>query len=324
IEVARSNTGIFISQRKYVLDLLDETGMLDCSKPLETPMDPNQKLMIDDGDVEDPMKNLSFVGKLNYLIVTHPYIAFPVSVVSQFLSSPRSSHWDVVIRILRYFKGSPGRGLLHCDQHHRVEGFSDADWTGSPSDRRFTTGYCVFVGGNLVSWKSKKQSVVTRSSVESEYRAMANVTCELMWTRQLLSELGFGDPSPMQLWCDNQAAIHIGSNPVFHKRTKHIEVDYHFIREKLQQKLISTDFVKTAKQLADVFTKSLGNGRIKTICNKLGIYGMYAPTRGGVLDKDKLGLRVNYSLYQVVLHYKYNVISVVLTSFWSDTFISDF
>ncbi|GAV71585.1 hypothetical protein CFOL_v3_15075, partial [Cephalotus follicularis] len=217
------------------------------------------------------------VGKLNYLTVIRPDLVFPVSVVSQFLSSPRSSHWDDVIRILRYLKGSPGRGLLYCDHgHYWVEGFSDADWAESPYDRRSTTGYCVFVGGSLVSWKSKKRSVVARSSAESEYIAMANVTCELMWIRQLLSELGFGDPSHMQLWCDNQAAIHIASNPVFHERTKHIEVDCHFIREKLQQKLISTNFVRIAEQFVDLFTKSLGSGRIKTLCNKLGMYDMYA------------------------------------------------
>ncbi|GAV57180.1 hypothetical protein CFOL_v3_00718 [Cephalotus follicularis] len=188
-----------MSQRKYVHDLLDETGMLG-SKPLDTPTDPNLKLVVDDGDVlEDPDKYRILVGKLNYLSVTRTNIAFPVSVVSQFLSSPWSSHWDAAIRILRYIKGSPGRGLLYCDHgNYRVEGFPDVDWAG------------------------------------------------------------------------------------------HIEVDCHFVREKLQQKLILTNFVRTAEQLAYVCTNSLCSGRIKTICNKLGMYDMYAPARGGVLDKDKL------------------------------------
>ncbi|GAV89462.1 hypothetical protein CFOL_v3_32877, partial [Cephalotus follicularis] len=147
---------IFLSQRKYVLNLLDETGMLG-SKPLDTPKDPNQKLMVDDGDVlEDLEKYRRLVGILNYLTVTRPYIAFPVSVVSHFLSSPQSSHLDAVILI------------LYCDHGHRqVEGFSDVDWARSPSSRKSTTGYCVFVEGNLVSWKSKKQSVVAHSSAES-------------------------------------------------------------------------------------------------------------------------------------------------------------
>ncbi|GAV77753.1 hypothetical protein CFOL_v3_21223 [Cephalotus follicularis] len=181
------------------------------SKPVDTPMDPNVKLTIEDGEpLIDPETYLRLVGKLNYLTVTRPDIAFSVSVVSQFLASPKITHWNAVIRILRYLKGNPGRGLVYRDYgHRRVEGFSDADWAGSPVDRRSTTGYCVFVGGNLVSWKSKKQSVVARSSAESEYRAMAHTTCELMWVRQLLTEIGFTEASPMQLWCDNQAAIRI-------------------------------------------------------------------------------------------------------------------
>ena len=122
---------------------------------------------------------------------------------------------------------------------------------------------------NVVSWKSKKQNTVARPSVEVEYQAMASATCELIWVKQLIQELKFTDVQPMKLYCDNQAALHIASNPVFHERTKHIEIDCHFIREKLLAKEISTEFVNSSNQLADIFTKSLRRPQIQVICFKL-------------------------------------------------------
>ncbi|RVW99699.1 Retrovirus-related Pol polyprotein from transposon RE1 [Vitis vinifera] len=234
IEIAQSSSGVVLSQRKYALDILEETGMLDC-KPVDTPMDPNVKLIPGQGEpLGDPGRYRRLVGKLNYLTITRPDISFPVSVVSQFLQSPCDSHWDAVIRILRYIKSTPGQGVLYENRGHtQVVGYTDADWAGSPTDRRSTSGYCVFIGGNLISWKSKKQDVVARSSAEAEYRAMALATCELIWLKHLLRELRFGKDEQMKLICDNQAALHIASNPVFHERTKHIEVDCHFIREKI-------------------------------------------------------------------------------------------
>lgn len=185
---------------------------------------------------------------------------------------------EAVTHILKYLKGAPGHGILYQNHgHHVIEGFTDADYNGDPTNRRSTTGYCVFVGGNLVSWKSKKQNVVSRSSVESEYRAMAQTTCELIRVRSLLGEIGFAQSKPMNLYCDNEAAIHIANNPVFHERTKHIEVDCHFTREKLEDGTISTPHVRTGSQLVDVFTKALPGLRISAICNKLGMYNIYDP-----------------------------------------------
>ncbi|XP_043816944.1 secreted RxLR effector protein 161-like [Manihot esculenta] len=163
------------------------------------------------------LKILLLVGKFNYLTITRPDISFAVSVVSQFLQTPYSSHWDAVICILRYIKGAPGQGLLYEDKgHSQIVGYSDADWAGSPSDRRSTSGYCIMIGGNLISWKSKKQSVVARSSAEAKYRAMALATCELIWLKQL-QELKYSDTGQMKLICDNQAGLHIASNPIFHE-----------------------------------------------------------------------------------------------------------
>ncbi|KAL5725033.1 Beta-galactosidase 8 [Ranunculus cassubicifolius] len=279
IEVARTKDGINLSQRKYVLDLLTETGYLGC-KPVETPMDVNRKLSIEEGELLADVEGYRrLVGKLIYLTITRPDISFAVGVVSQFMHSPRGPHMDAVIRILRYLKHAPGRGVLYrVNGHLNVEGYTDADWAGSHSDRRSTTGYCTFFGGNLVTWKSKKQNVVARSSAESEYRAMANTTCELVWIRNLLKELGVPVKEPINLYCDNQAASHIAHNPVFHERTKHIEVDCHFIREKIQNGEMCTPHVSSQKQLADIFTKALAKKVSDGICNKLGMNDIYAPT----------------------------------------------
>ena len=136
----------------------------------------------------------------------------------------------------------------------------------------------MLVGGNLVSRKSKKQSVVSQSSAESEYRAMAQFVCKIMWLHQLLMEVGIKTPVLAKLRCDNQATLHIVSNSVFHERTKHIEIDCHFVREKKQLGLISTGYVKTGKQLGDIFTKALSGDRVSYVCNKLGMINIYAPT----------------------------------------------
>ena len=172
VEVMQSKHGIFLSQRKYVLNLLSETGKLG-AKPCSSPMALGVHLTREGKLFKDLERYRRLVGKLNYLIVTRPDIAHSVSVVSQYMSSPTVNNWAAVEHILYYLKGAPGQGILYGNHgHNRVECFIDADWVGSKEDRRSTFGYYVFVGGNLVSWKSKKQGVVSLLSAESEYRAM--------------------------------------------------------------------------------------------------------------------------------------------------------
>ncbi|RVW91109.1 Retrovirus-related Pol polyprotein from transposon RE1 [Vitis vinifera] len=236
MEIARSKKGIAVSQRKYVLDLLNETGMLGC-KPAETPMDTTVKLEESDGSAPvDKGRYQRLVGKLIYLSHTRPDIGFSVSVVSQFMNNPTEKHMTAVIRILRYLKMTPGKGLFfQRTTKKEIEIFSDADWAGSVTDRRSTSGYCSFVWGNLVTWRSKKQSVVARSSAEVEFRAMTQGICEGIWLNRLLEELQVPLKHPMVLYCDNQAAISIAKNPVHHDRTKHVEIDRHFIKEKIEE-----------------------------------------------------------------------------------------
>jgi Reverse transcriptase (RNA-dependent DNA polymerase) len=279
IEIARSHKGLFLSQRKYVLDLLKETGKLG-SKPANISMDFSQKVTNSNEPLEDVNRFQRIVGKLIYLTITRPDISYVVSYVSQFMQKPMKDHLELINQILRYLKFAPGRGIFMQNHGHvNIVGYSNVDRAGSPLDRKSTTGFCMFVGGNAVTWKSKKQSVVARSSAEAEYRAMAVAASEITWLRILLKELGH-DPNdkPTTIFCDNQAAIHIATNPVYHERTKHIEVDCHFIREKILNKIIETAYVRSNDQLANILTKPLNKGAFEALRDKLTSDSLYGST----------------------------------------------
>ncbi|RVW58950.1 Retrovirus-related Pol polyprotein from transposon RE1 [Vitis vinifera] len=251
MEIARSRKRISVSQRKYVLDLLKETGMLGC-KPTNTPIDPTTKLGAKENcALVDKGRYQRLVGKLIYLSHTRPYIDFSVSMDSQFMNNLNEEHMEAVYRILRYLKLTLGKGLFfEKNQRRDIEVFSDADWAGSVQDRRSTSGYCTYVWGNLVTWRSKKQSVVSRSSAKAEFRAMAHDIGEGIWLRRVLKELKISDEEPMKMFCDNQSAINIAKNPVHHDRTKHVEIDRHFINEKIEEGIIKMLYVPTCfKQL---------------------------------------------------------------------------
>ena len=226
MEIARSKKGIAVSQLKYVLDLLNEIRKLGC-KPVETPMDTTIKLEESDGSAPiDKGRYQRLVGKLVYLSHIRPDIGFFVSMVSQFMNNPTEKHMTVVTRILRYLKMTPGKGLFFQRiAKKEIEVFSYIDWAGSVTDRRLTSGYCSLVWGNLVTWRSKKQSVVSRSNAEAESRAMAQGIYEGIWLNRLLKELRVPLKHPIVLYCDNQAAIGIAKNPVHHNQIKHVGID---------------------------------------------------------------------------------------------------
>ena len=252
--------------------------MLGC-RPVASPIDKNHRLCAESGDPVNREAYQRLVGRLIYLCHTRPDISYAVSVVSRYMHDPRTGHMEAVYRILRYLKNSPGRGLwFKPNQHLNVEGYCDADWASSLDDRRSTSGYCIFVGGNLVSWRSKKQEVVARSTAEAEYRAMALSLSEMIWMKGLLAELHVLRSNTVMLHCDNKSAINIANNPVQHDRTKHVEIDRFFIKEKIDCGILKLDYVKSSEQLADCLTKGLGSNECIAICNKLGLIDIFSPT----------------------------------------------
>jgi hypothetical protein len=230
ISVTRSSDGMFLSQRQYASDLLQRAGMSECHSTT-TPVDCKSKLSASDGPpAADPSEYRSIAGALQYLTLTRPDIAYAVQQVYLFMHDPREPHLALVKCILRYVKGTLSSGLqIGTGPMDSLTAYYDADRAGWPDSRRSTSGYCVYLGDTLVSWSSKRQTTVSRSSAEAEYRAVAHVA-ECCWIRQLLQELHLPLSKATIVYCDNVSAVYMTANPVHHRRTKHIE---NFVREKV-------------------------------------------------------------------------------------------
>ncbi|GJV57395.1 ribonuclease H-like domain-containing protein [Tanacetum coccineum] len=216
ITVVDTDKGICLNQRKYVLDLLSKYGMLAC-KPAKTPIMSKLVISNEESDKDPLLKNITdyqkLMGKLIYLTNIRPDISYDVHCLSQFMHSPLTSHLKIAFKILRYLKSCPGKSV---------------------------TGYCVFLNNSLIFWKSKKQNILSKSSTEAEYRALASVTSEVIWILKILKDLQIENLLPVSLHCDSNSAIKITTNPVFHKRTKHLEIDLHFVREKVLKGVVKT------------------------------------------------------------------------------------
>ncbi|KAG8488706.1 hypothetical protein CXB51_016682 [Gossypium anomalum] len=266
IQVTYDKGGVFLSQKKYILELLQKASM-DRSKSTPTPMTTTCKLTTTEGSpVEDEHLYRSIVGGLQYVVITRPEIAFSVNKVCQFMHRPLDSHFRAVKRILRYLQGTLDYGLQFSPSKFLLEGFSDASW-GSDTDDR----------GNLISWSSRKQQVVSRSTAEAEYRSLAHVTAEMVWIQSLISELSAPKTKAL-VWCNSVAAVAVAGNPVMHSKFKHVELDLFFVREKVANGVLQVGHISSQDQIADILTKPLSEGmftkfraQLQVVSNTLNI-----------------------------------------------------
>ncbi|KAJ9536153.1 hypothetical protein OSB04_un000671 [Centaurea solstitialis] len=223
----------------------------------------------------------SLAGALQYLTFTRPYISYVVQQVCLFMHNPREPHFNFLKRILRYIKGTIDYGIrISASPSHTLTAYSDADWGGCPDSRRSTSGYCVYLGDNLISWFSKRKPTVSRSSAEAEYKGVANAVAEASWIRNLLLELNVPIRQATVVYCDNVSAVYLSCNPVQHQRTKQVEIDIHFVREKVKIGHIRVLHVPAAYQYADIFTKGLPRHLFEYFRSSLSVHSAIAPTAG--------------------------------------------
>lgn len=274
IEIDQADDGsICIHQGAYAKRVLQRFDMMDC-KVVSAPMDCNQNLgdFVDD-ECDGVYPYREAVGSLMYLSVgTRPDISFAVGVVSRYLEKPAAAHVNAVKRIMKYIRGTINTGIRYTANHEfDFVGYSDADYAGDTGTRKSTSGYIFHIGSGVVSWASMRQQSVTLSSTESEYVAACQAIKEMIWLRELITGLSFVESVKAKFYMDNQSAIRLIKNPVHHKRTKHIDVQYHFIREKFEENLFDLEYVCTDEQIADIFTKALNKNRHKYLCGLMDL-----------------------------------------------------
>lgn len=253
--------------------------MAECN-PKIVPADPQTNLAAsgfgdgDDGEMFDSSVYREAVGSVMYLMVcTRPDIAYAVGQVAQFCNDPKPAHWAAVQRIMAYLNGTRNLGISYqgSDSPHCFLAYCDSDYAGDIQSRKSTTGYLLMFNGGQISWASRRQQCVSLSTTEAEYVAMCEASKEVTWMRQLLESIGVQHTGATPLLSDNQGAIKLVLNPGFHRRTKHIDVKYHYIREQQRNGVIKADYVGTKEQLADLLTKALPGPIFQPMLIKMGM-----------------------------------------------------
>ncbi|XP_020680918.1 uncharacterized protein LOC110098425 [Dendrobium catenatum] len=279
IKIESSPYKYFLSQTLYAQSILNLAELQKCNSvanPLATKIP-------DVSPADQPCFSASayrrIIGSLQYLTLTRPDIAYAVNMLSQHMHNPEVQHTALLKKLLRYIQGTSAFGLPITRSNLTLRTFSDADWASDPITRKSTTGFCTFLSETLVYWTVKKQATVSRSSTESEYRALASATANTIWIKKLLADFLIDHPQSVDLFCDNTSTIALANNPVFHARTKHIEIDQRFVRDHIQNKIIRLLPISSEDQIADILTKLLCTPRFKILRSKLTI-GPNCPFEG--------------------------------------------
>ncbi|KAG8489064.1 hypothetical protein CXB51_017032 [Gossypium anomalum] len=272
MEVNQSDQGIFISQHIFALKILSKFCMANC-KPVNTPVAQGEKLSRSESvERVDEKEYRSLVGCLLYLTATRPDIMFGVSLLSRFMHCCNVTHFKAAKRILRYVKGTLNHGVMFKKEKElKLIGYSDSDWAGSVDDMKSTSGYFFTLGSGVFCWSSKKQQTVAQSTAEAEYIAAAAAVNQAIWLRKLLSDLNEEQSEATKIMVDNQSAVAIAKNPVFHGKTKHFKIKLHFVREAEQSGEISLIHCSSLEQLANILTKPLGVTRFEDLRRKIGV-----------------------------------------------------
>ncbi|KAL0439959.1 UNVERIFIED_CONTAM: Retrovirus-related Pol polyprotein from transposon RE2 [Sesamum latifolium] len=285
LELARSPQGIIATQNQFALDIIRDTRLSQV-KAVTTPLPLGLKFTTDSGGaLQDRSKYRRLIGRLLYPGFTRPNICYAAQQLSQHVQHPCQQYWDAAMHLVKYIKATPSTGLFFpANNDLNLKAYCDANWAACPVSRRSVTGYCIFLGVSPVSWKTKKQKTVARSSAEAEYKSMASTTCEITWITYLLQALGVKIDTPVPFFCDNKAVLHITANPVFHERTEHLEIDWHVVRDKYKEGLIQHTYVVSKQQVVDIFTKPLPSVSFLHLCSKLVLIILHPrPTCGGLL-----------------------------------------
>ncbi|GJY11602.1 putative ribonuclease H-like domain-containing protein, partial [Tanacetum coccineum] len=274
LQVQQKEDGIFISQDKYVAEILKKFDFVTV-KTTSTPIETN-KALVKDEEAKDVDIHLyrSTIGSLMYLTAFRPDIMFAVCACARFQVTPKMSHLHAVKRIFRYLKGQPKLGLWYPRYSpFDLEAFSDSDYAGASLDRKSTTGGCQFLGKRLISWQCKKQTIVANSTTEAEYVAAANCCGQVLWIQNQMLDYGFNFMNT-KIYIDNESTICIVKNPVFYSKTKHIEIRHHFIRDSYEKRLIHVIKIQTDHNVADLLTKAFDVSMFNFLIASIGLLNL--------------------------------------------------